>query len=390
MKKILLPFVLIAGLVIMASAQDKEVQNANNYLRNGKIEKAKIAIDKASVFESTMNVSKTWKYRGDVYYAIALSKDPEIQKLSSDPLQEAYNSYTKALNLDTKKKDSEELNARLSAVGDIYFNKGRVLALAGEQSQDKNDFMSAISYFETSMKINESIGVVDTNCIFVTGTIAQAIGDNNTAVKYFSKLLTLNYKKPKVYASLATIYKEMGDLEMAKRIVSDGRNLFKSDFNLLITETNIYLAMKEEAKAMKNLEDAIVQDSLNPSIYRVMGDLLDSVDFKKSETAYKNAIRLDPKYFDAIYNLGSLYYNNGVSIFKAADAMDPINQANEYAKEKEKYEAMWNNAIPYLEKARELKPDDIPTLYALKQIYARLNMNDKRMVIEAKLKEVEK
>jgi tetratricopeptide (TPR) repeat protein len=382
MKKYLILITLIVGFVSSSFSQSTEVQNAYREWNKGKLDKAKAAIDKAAAYESTMNDPKTLLYKGGIYYDIAISPLPAFQQLSANPLEEAYNAFQKAYVLDSKKKYEEDLVPRLLAVSELYFNRGVKSYEKGTQDNDKTELSKAVDNFEMSVKINDGFGKIDTLAIYNAAFVSQLAGDNNRALQHYQKLIKYNYNKPNVYVSLSNVYKALQDTAMALKIANSGRNLFRQNLDLLITETNIYLAQKRMDKAKENLYEAMKMDSTNPTIFFAVGTLWDSTgNFTEAESAYKRAIKVQPDYFDAIYNLGILYFNNGVVIFKAADA---ITDMNAYAKEKEKYEAAWNTAIPYLEKALTLKPDDEQTIFALKQIYARLNMNDKRKALEEK------
>jgi len=46
-------------------------------------------------------------------------------------------------------------------------------------------------------------------------------------------------------------------------------------------------------------------------------------------------------------------------------------------------------ALPYMEKAYELKPDDIYAMRSLRELYYRLKMTDKYNVIKEKLDKIE-
>jgi hypothetical protein len=54
------------------------------------------------------------------------------------------------------------------------------------------------------------------------------------------------------------------------------------------------------------------------------------------------------------------------------------------------FEARFASALPYLEKAYELDPNDYNTLLSLKQLYAKTNQTDKYKVINEKLKALNK
>ena len=58
-------FLSLSLLVFSTIAQQNQVQNTNNALRAGELDRAKIAIDLASEHESTKNLTKMWLYRGE-------------------------------------------------------------------------------------------------------------------------------------------------------------------------------------------------------------------------------------------------------------------------------------------------------------------------------------
>ena len=101
MKKTILT-VLIMMISIVMIGQTNERTSAFNYQRYGKLDLAKAAIDEAVQDEKTIMDAKTWFYRGNIYYDIAVSTDANFQKLDPDPFGVAYESYMKAKELDTK------------------------------------------------------------------------------------------------------------------------------------------------------------------------------------------------------------------------------------------------------------------------------------------------
>ena len=50
---------------------------------------------------------------------------------------------------------------------------------------------------------------------------------------------------------------------------------------------------------------------------------------------------------------------------------------------------MFSTALPYLEQALAVEPDDRETLRSLRDIYARVGMDDKMLEVSAKLKTLE-
>ena len=100
MKKLI--FILIAACVSSISfAQKSQVVSAWNYLNNGELDKAKTSINTATNDEVTKIMAKTWYYRGNIYLAIYNDTTRKPAKEFAD-LTEAYNSYKKAKEFDTK------------------------------------------------------------------------------------------------------------------------------------------------------------------------------------------------------------------------------------------------------------------------------------------------
>ena len=50
---------------------------------------------------------------------------------------------------------------------------------------------------------------------------------------------------------------------------------------------------------------------------------------------------------------------------------------------------MFSTALPYLEKALDVEPEDRETLRSLRDIYARVGMDEKMLEVSAKLKTLE-
>ncbi len=391
---------VIAGLffiTITVFAQNAKVVSTYNYLKSGQLDKAKENIDAACVHPQTQGEAKTWLYRGNVYLAISATEQPKYKELHPSPLEEAYTAYQKSIEIDPEYVQPAAAPASakigLLIIAEQHYNKGVELF-------NKKQFDKAIVEFELTKKINGIFSIKDSLATYNAAICAIQIDDTDKAMQYLKELVIMSYMNPMVYSTLANLYKEQGENDKALQVIKGGKTKFPNNLGILIAETNVYLATGDIEKAQQTLQLAVEKDPTNPILYFTVGSNYDQMSRKDTISdedrktmlynaiaAYEKAIELDPKYFDAFYNLGALYFNEGVRIF---DLAQDITDMKVYAAMEEEFKALWGKAIPYLEKAHELTPDDIYTLQSLKTLYARLNMMDKLQEVNEKMKTLQK
>lgn len=399
----------IVTFVISAcfSIAQPDVQNAFNYHNQGKLDKAMISIDKAILNPKAVNNAKTWFYRGNIYIDICRSQDTAYKNLDPDALTKAYESYTKATELDTKNEYKVDIIQRMILVAESFFNDGANKYNLGMNALTKSDtveakkqFKVSVNSFENAFKIYESGGRTDTATIYYISIAAELGQDYSKAKSSLLKLIEMQYPEPAVYTSIANIlYKQEKDVEKALFYFSEGRQKFPDNLNILLNETNVFLAEGLTEKALANLQLAAKFDESNPTIFFAIGakyneivdDTTRSIEmreeaFTKASAAYEKSIELKPEYFDPNYNMGALYVNKAASLIEVANNL-PLTAQAEYDKLKQLANEFLQNSLPYLEKAYELQPTDRSTLVSLKEIYTRLNMLDKLKVINAKLEQ---
>jgi tetratricopeptide (TPR) repeat protein len=388
MKKILilLTMVMAFGLV---NAQKAKRTSAYNYWNDGKLDKAKEYIDPTINDPATMSDAKTWLYRGNIYLDIHRSAKPEYKALAPDALQIAYDSYKKATELDVKKEYQAQLMVSMLSISEQLYNSGATLFQASEFSKAAADFEKAIS-------VSQSMNNIDTMAIYGAALSYEGAKDFAKSASFYEQLVNLKVDNPLIYSSLCTNYSELKQTDKAEAILEQGRKLYPNDFNLIIAQSNLYLQQNNPPKALSSLTLAREKDPNNKSIIFAIGvtyDMLRSdttktaqerqVSFDKAVESYKDAIALDSTYFDAIFNLGALYFNKGGDI---------INEANKLPLGDKTYDilvAQGNDhlrmSLPYLEKASRMHPEDTNALVSLKEIYTRLQMFDKQKEVNARL-----
>jgi tetratricopeptide (TPR) repeat protein len=414
MKKSISVLALMIPFMVGYSQKGKEV-NAISYYRDytetkdtASLRKAKENIDLAATHEDTKDNVKTLVYKGQIYLAIYdLNKKIQEDKLMSinDPNQRAiaalentpttelgiaYEAYTKAKALDEKGTYTNELK-NIQNIEYNYNNTGRSFYNAKKYPQ-------ALVAFENAYQINPN----DTLLLYFCATSANLSKDYPKAVNYYKKMAELKVGQATTYSNLMNAYFEIKDTAAGVAILKKGRSSYPNDINLVISETNYFLRENKSEEAINNLNIAIKAKPTDANLYLVRGNIYDNFanpkdgngkDIEKpsdynnliglAETDYKKAIELKNDYFDALYNLGVLYNNQGVELSRQADK---ITDQAKYEAAKAKATERFANAMPVLERALAVNPTERNTMTALRQIYMRMELTDKLKAINERLK----
>jgi len=393
MKRTLVLFALIM-LVSAAFAQmKKDRTSAYNYWMKKDLVKAKEYIDKAITYPEAATDAKVWYYRGGIYLDIQIS--PAKAVLAPDAINIAYEAYQKARTLDTKEEYKADIAARMTAIGGEFFNSGIAFF-------QQNDFDNAMPYFEKAVTISQENHTIDTLANYGEALCLEkkAATDKSyldKAIAKYQYLVDIRMKEVSVYTSLASLYKDKGDLDKAAATLEIGKTMFPGNTDLIITEANMYISTNNHAKAISSLMIAKEKEPKNVSVLYAIGvtyDLLKNdtkltdaeraTYFDDAIAGYKEAIAVDPNYFDALFNLGAIYFNKGGEVINEANKL-PINETAKYDKMLADGNNYLNLALPYLEKCETIQPQDKPTLISLKEIYTRLKMTDKLAAVNTKL-----
>ena len=348
-------------------AQKAAIQTAYNYLRYDDLDKAKEAIDQAALNESTSLMAKTWYYRGQIYHAIFESTKDQFKALKPGSLDEAYKSYGKTLELDTKGEYKDDLMKRMTILSSQFINDGV------DNFKDKK-YNEALVNFEKSIAINfKYLNFTDTLAIYNAALAADKSNNTQKARKYYGELIALNYGGAKLFSFLAANEISANDTVAAISTLRNGRKKYPSNAELAVAELNIYLSSGKDKEAISQIDQAIANDPQNSNLFYAKGVLNDKLgNAELAQESYKKAIELKTDFFDANYNMGASLFNQGAEMVIKANAF-PASKQKEFEAMKKLYDAKFNEAKPYFEKAYELNSKDLATLQNLKQIYTRLN-----------------
>jgi len=380
MKKLFLLLTVIS-ISFSAIAQKGKVTSALSFIDQGTLDKAKEAIDQAMVNEKTMNWFNTYFAKGKLCQAVYKSEDPKFKAYYTDPLGEAYAAYEKAMALDTKGSTKKKIITNM-----VYNSLALDLYSQGGAQFEAKDFDGALKSFETQIKITESdnyVGITDTGMYYNAGLAAANSGKHTEAIKYFEKCAEMEYLGVTPYFQISQSYLEMGDTLKAEELLKGLETKYAGDKNVTLQLIDLYIKAGKNDEALKYLQVAKAADPENFSLWFAEGIIyLNQSKYDESITNLTKSIELKSDLYDSQYGLGAAYINKASDMFlKANDIMD----VNKYNAAIEEAMSVFGKALPYMEKAYELKPDDIFAMRSLKELYYRLKMTEKYDAIKAKL-----
>jgi tetratricopeptide (TPR) repeat protein len=317
----------------------------------------------------------------------ALQSYIETAKFVEDPLKEAKEALAKTEELDVEDKMAEK-------VKELYDNLKRLLQGSAVNEIKDEDYADALDRLEDYIEISEKPfygGALDTTIYYFAAYSSYLEKDFNKAIKYGNVVREANYDEPYNYFILTKSYYAQNDSTAGVEVLKDGFQHY-ADNQFIINELiNYYLVRDNAEEALSYIAIAKKGDPSNSSYLFAEGTLFDKLgDMDNAIKSYEGAIALDPEFFNAYFNLSVLYFNHAVKLYnESAEVSDEEYQTKGKALEKEA-KSFVELAVPPMEKAAELAPEDNTVLENLKTYYYRLrNENDDYMhkweAVKAKL-----
>lgn len=370
-----------------AMAQKGKVNGALNFVETGNLEKAKEAVEDALNHEKTKNWPKTYYAMGRVAQAMwekgYESDNKELMTVYDDQLIYAYDNYLKSIDLDDKDNNEKLVIVQLPALANDF------LWWAAMEFDEGNYDKSTIA-FEKLLEIQKSdiyMGNVDTVVVFNTALAAYNSQNYEKAHKYLDQSIELQYGATTPYLLKYQAYIAEEDLENAEITLRKAFEAFPEDQDVLLNLTQFFIDNNKIEDALEFINIALERAPDDYNLHYVKGVMyMQTENYDKALESLLKSIELEDEYFNSQYNTGVCYYNKGAGMLEAAnEIMDPT----EYTKAFEEAKEVFANAVPYMERARELNPDDMDTLTSLKELYYRLQMNEKYEEVVAKIEELE-
>ncbi|MFA0963933.1 tetratricopeptide repeat protein [Roseivirga sp. BDSF3-8] len=373
MKRIILALIVTVVAFSGSMAQKKTLRDAEKALRKEEYSEAMQLISEAEQHEETGSDSKTYFVKGQIYAGVA-ENAPDLEE---DALEKSIKAYQKVVEM-TDEKDKYNGLAALQ-LNQLYTNHLN----AGATAYQSGDLETAYNEFEVASMADP----MDTTAVLYAGVAAQQLENYENALKHYYTLIDdLDYTGQDVYSSVILFELDVNeDPEKALEVLGRARELYPENQDFMTQEINILIEQERADEARAKLQEAIKNNPDNATMYYNLGYLNDEMG-KEDEAmaAYKNAIEIRPDYYEANFNVAVAYYNKAADLLKEANNLDLKEYQKKGPKMEQEAKGYMEKSLPYLEKAHELKPEEVIIIETLQAVYTRLGMNDKAMEMKEK------
>lgn len=362
-----------------------EITSAKLYMQQKNYDKAMDVLKKE--VEKNPKSDEGWYLLGSLYGEKGQYKD----------MLEAFNK-----SLSISKRFAQNITDIKKSHWGSSFNKGVAFFNKAAKATNKDsvnaNFDRAIQSFNNSIMIEPDSADTYKNLSFA---LIQA-GRQDEATKPLEDLIKLK-KSVDTYKLLGELYSNKGQTLMnsysttknaqdsvaaiteynkAITLLEEGRTKFPDDQELLLLLSNAYIAANKADVAIETFKAGVEKDPNNQYYRFNYGTLLLQANkFEEAVAQLSKATEIDPTYHNAFFNLGVAYVKWGTDLRVKADAAGVDNP---------EYKNKYNLALPNLEKAAELKPEDPAIWDTLAKVYAVIGMADKSKAAFEKADELRK
>ncbi len=421
-------YVILASALLISVgsfAQKDQIKAAEKALKGGNSAEAKTILQQAESVIGGASVAEKAQYNfimGNALYDLA-SKNIEVLKNQLDAAK-AYQEVIAIEKSSGKSKFTDQAQKTLTEI------KGKLLNSAMDQGAKKNyseasnilysiyeldktdleklyyaasyavnakDFDTALMYYGELKAKNysgEGIAYYAKNILsekedfFGTTEQAKSDRDNNVKMKMYTNPRDekIPSKRGEIYKNLALILVQKGKTEEAKSALAEARLANPNDSSLAITEADLYLKLEDFTNYKRLISEVLQKNPNDADLLFNLGVVSSKTDAADAEKYYKKAIEIKPDYVNAYLNLSILKLDGEKKI------VDEMNKLGNSEKDNKRYEVLkkqrqeiFKSAIPFLEKAYELNPNNEDVSGTLLNVYSALEMTAESKALKAKM-----
>ena len=311
------------------------------------------------------------------------------KEIKEGALETAIEAATMALAIDAK--SSEKVKAILDGLVTYY-------SQSGSASIDIPNYAEAIKAYVNAATLQE-VSVypkVDPQYYFYAGQLAAFLGAEKpeyyaAGEKYLNKSKELGYmdENGNTYYFLFHCYYGQKDADKenlikAKDTLLEGIQKFPKNERILDGLMSLYTAEENvgnPADLVDLIDKALAETPDSPDLWFGRGRVFFKLkNYDECIASFKKINELKPNDFDTNFYIGYFYIAKGDGYNqKLNEKVETISSYEEYQAELAKVNNVYKEAIPYFEKAYELRPDNVDCAQSLKELCFRLRNEDGMM-----------
>ena len=345
----------------------------------------KLAVGEPASTESVTLVNvpyEAWVYP----WFTAYIKDGKIatwsqtQWVIEDAPAKAIEAYNKAYEMDPKTAD--KVKEGLKQISDFC-------SQVGNTGIDTGNYADAADAYALAFEAQSSPahGNPEPALLYYAGYLRTVDGAANPAsyvigADYLNKALDLGYndEEGNIYYYLFHCYYGQKDADKAnvlkaKDALVAGIKKFPKNERILDGLMQLYTAEQgvgDPADLIALIDKAIEDNPSNVDLWFGRGRIFYALkDYDQSIESFKKVVELKPDLFEGNYYLGVFYTIKGDALNKEMNEKQYSSQAV-YDADLKVVNDVYKEAVPWFEKAHQIKPDDVDTLEFLKSICFRL------------------
>ncbi|MEX2349531.1 MAG: tetratricopeptide repeat protein [Flavobacteriaceae bacterium] len=402
MKKLIL-IITALFMTVMSYSQKRELRQASKQIKEGSFVEAKNTLQTIEGSIATADddeKAEYYLYKGQAYMGSGSNSDKDFIT--------AVESFKKVIEIEGSGKQNYTKVAKQEI-------QNLVVSLVNSAIDDQN----AERYDAASDKLYSSYTLSKRDTVFLFYAAGNALNAKNydRALKYYEELVELGFtgiekeyiatnketgeaevfsskeerdfmvlsgdyirpieklaesKRPFILRDLSAIYVDMGDVEKAKKMIANAKKESPDDILLLRAEANLALQLDDMKTYNTLMQKVVNSDPDNPELFYNLGVSSASIgETEKAIEYYKKALELEPDYSNAKVNMAVLILEQEDPIIEEMNSLGTSAADNKrYDELRNKRQAMYKEALPYLESALQSQPDNINIARTLMNIYS--------------------
>jgi len=355
--------------------QKSRVLSVFQMIESEKYKDAKEAIELAVWNEKTSRWYRTYYAKGllcQKAFEAGFDKGEKSKtNLYPDQLIVAYDSYNKALELNSRNKTASAITLQL-------YNLANDFQKLGEKHYAGKEYSKALQAFEHALLIskNPQLSVsTDTNLVYNTAVAAYEAREWDKAISYLTGLNDDEYS-PNTALLLYSANVNTGDSVQAEQVLFEGMDRYNSEESIVLRLVDLLVGTDRKKEAVTVLDSAIARKPENYHFPWTRGLVYQQMElYDQAIESLVHASGLAPEEVDILYNIGLCYYNMGVEI---SEHSREIYNNREYQAARKRSREQLRQSLDWLEKAYKLDPSNQLITYKLNQLYYQLQMPEKQ------------